>query len=121
SACFLSGLSSFPIGPTTKHNGSFGASVVLLMVAAPLTCLGPGFSPVPRSLTICPKARTSLTAAPVSGFRRRSIHVRRRQGFTNRLRPEFCEDAPQRADARRERARSFLTISCSFFDRDRDT
>src|SRR5260370_40696086 len=34
---------------------------------------------------------------------RRRVHLRRRQGLANRLRPELWEDRPQRADARRER------------------
>ena len=42
------------------------------------------------------------------------IHLRRRQGLANRLRPELGEYAPQRADARRERVTVFLNDFVEF-------
>jgi hypothetical protein len=46
---------------------------------------------------------STLTASPVSAFRRRRVDLRRRQGLAGRLRSKLGEYAPQSADARRER------------------
>jgi len=43
------------------------------------------------------------SAAPASDEAWWRVHRRRREGLADRLRSDLCENAPQRADARRER------------------